>query len=65
MLRIWDCFLLEGPKVLFRFSIALLSLYQDEILERSDTISVMKFLKSAVRLTYDVDGLIKVTVINI
>lgn len=52
--------MLEGPKVLFRFSIALLSLYQEDILERSDTISVMKVLKAAVKLTYDVDGLIKV-----
>lgn len=62
MLRIWDCFLFEGPKVLFRFTIALLGLYQDEILDHSDTISVMKVLKAAVRLTYDVDGLIKVSV---
>lgn len=62
MLRIWDCFLLEGPKVLFRFSIALLSLYEDEILERSDTISVMKVLKAAVRLTYDSNGLMKVRI---
>jgi hypothetical protein len=59
MLRIWDCFLFEGPKVLFRFTIALLGLYQSEILQHSDTISVMKLLKAAVRLTYDVDGLIK------
>uniref|UniRef100_A0A914DLM6 TBC1 domain family member 2B n=1 Tax=Acrobeloides nanus TaxID=290746 RepID=A0A914DLM6_9BILA len=59
MLRMWDCFLLEGPKVLFRFAIALLGLYQDEILDRSDTISVIKVLKAAVRLTYDIDGLIK------
>ncbi|KAI6226948.1 Rab-GAP TBC domain-containing protein [Aphelenchoides besseyi] len=59
MLRIWDCFLLEGPKVLFRFSVALLGLYQDEILERTDTITVIKVIKAAVRLTYDVDGLIK------
>ena len=62
MLRIWDCFLLEGPKVLFRFTVALLGLYQDEILERTDTIAVMKVLKAAVRLTYDVDGLITVCV---
>lgn len=60
MLRIWDCFLFEGPKVLFRFTIALLGLYQDEILDHNDTISVMKVLKAAVRLTYDIDGLIKV-----
>lgn len=62
MLRIWDCFLFEGPKVLFRFTIAMLGLYQDEILDHSDTISVMKVLKAAVRLTYDMDGLIKVSV---
>jgi hypothetical protein len=60
MLRIWDCFLLEGAKVLFRFSIALLSLYEEDLLERSDTISVMKVLKAAVRLTFDSDGLMKV-----
>uniref|UniRef100_A0AC34RBJ5 Rab-GAP TBC domain-containing protein n=1 Tax=Panagrolaimus sp. JU765 TaxID=591449 RepID=A0AC34RBJ5_9BILA len=50
MLRIWDCFLLEGSKVLFRISIALLGLYEEEILDRSDTISVIKVLKAAVRL---------------
>lgn len=60
MLRIWDCFLFEGPKVLFRFTIALLGFYQDEILNHTDTISVIKVLKAAVSLTYDIDGLIKV-----
>uniref|UniRef100_A0A1I7YSF4 Rab-GAP TBC domain-containing protein n=1 Tax=Steinernema glaseri TaxID=37863 RepID=A0A1I7YSF4_9BILA len=60
MLRIWDCFLLEGPKVLFRFAIALLGIHETEILEKCDTISVMKVLKAAVKLTYDIDGLIKV-----
>lgn len=64
MLRIWDCFLFEGPKVLFRFTIALLGLYQDEILNHSDTISVMKLLKSAVRHTYDADGMIRVSQVH-
>ncbi|KAL7073941.1 hypothetical protein ACQ4LE_006227, partial [Meloidogyne hapla] len=59
MLRIWDTFLLEGPKVLFRYTIALLGLYQEEILSHTDTISVIKVLKAGVRLTLDVDGLIK------
>uniref|UniRef100_A0A914LPL2 TBC1 domain family member 2B n=1 Tax=Meloidogyne incognita TaxID=6306 RepID=A0A914LPL2_MELIC len=59
MLRIWDTFLLEGPKVLFRYTIALLGLYQEEILAHTDTISVIKVLKAGVRLTLDVDGLIK------
>lgn len=60
MLRIWDCFLVEGPKVLFRFTIALLGFYQDDIINHLDTISVIKVLKAAVRLTYDINGLIKV-----
>ena len=59
MLRIWDCFLLEGSKILFRISIALLGLYEEEILARHDTISVIKVLKAAVRLTYDADGLLQ------
>uniref|UniRef100_A0AC34GDN1 Rab-GAP TBC domain-containing protein n=1 Tax=Panagrolaimus sp. ES5 TaxID=591445 RepID=A0AC34GDN1_9BILA len=56
MLRIWDIFLLEGSKILFRISIALLGLCEEEILARSDTISVIKVLKAAVKLTYDADG---------
>ena len=65
MLRIWDCFLFEGPKVLFRLTIALLGLYQDEILNHTDTISVMKLLKSAVRHTYDADGMIRVSEVRV
>ncbi|KAK5964579.1 Rab-GTPase-TBC domain and Pleckstrin domain and Pleckstrin domain-containing protein [Trichostrongylus colubriformis] len=59
LLRIWDCFLLEGPMVLFRFALALLGLNQDEILARGDTIGIMKVIKAAVRLTYDVEGFFK------
>uniref|UniRef100_A0A914IDW9 TBC1 domain family member 2B n=1 Tax=Globodera rostochiensis TaxID=31243 RepID=A0A914IDW9_GLORO len=59
MLHLWDCFLYEGPKVLFRFTIALLGFHEEELLAHSDTISVIKVLKAAVRLTFDVNGLIK------
>ncbi|VDN33701.1 unnamed protein product, partial [Gongylonema pulchrum] len=57
MIRIWDCFLLEGTKVLFRFAIAVLSIHESEVLRRTDTISVIKILKASVRLTYDHEGL--------
>ncbi|KAJ8300670.1 hypothetical protein KUTeg_022189 [Tegillarca granosa] len=60
LLRIWDCFLLEGPKVLFRFALAILKIHEKEILLKSDTISIMRHLKACAKLTYDVDGLIKV-----
>lgn len=59
MLRLWDCFLMEGPKVLFRFTLAILALYEEDILAHSETISVIKVLKAGVRLTLDVDGLVK------
>jgi len=60
LLRIWDCFLLEGPKVLFRFSLAILHLHERDILQRQDTMGIMKHLKACTKLTYDVDGLMQV-----
>ncbi|CAN7993394.1 unnamed protein product, partial [Ixodes hexagonus] len=60
LLRIWDCFLLEGPKVLFRFSLAILKMHEDALLTKTDTVSIMRQLKAIARLCYDVDTLIKV-----
>ncbi|CAH1785700.1 unnamed protein product [Owenia fusiformis] len=60
LLRIWDCFLLEGPKVLFRFSLAMLRMHQQSILYKKDTISIMRHLKSCAKLTFDVEGLMKI-----
>ena len=62
LLRVWDCFLLEGPKVLFRFSLAILKLHEREILNKTETISVMRHLKACARVTYDVEGLVQVSV---
>ena len=60
LLRVWDCFLLEGPKVLFRICLAILKMHEKEILLKTDTISVMRHLKTCAKLTFDIDGLIKV-----
>ena len=60
LLRIWDCFLLEGPKVLFRFALAILKLHEKDILQKTDTMGIMKHLKACAKLTYDVEGLVKV-----
>ena len=62
LLRVWDCFLLEGPKVLFRFSLAILKLHEREIVNKTETISVMRHLKACARVTYDVEGLVQVSV---
>jgi hypothetical protein len=61
LLRIWDCFLVEGPKVLFRFSLAILFLHQTSLLEKRDTISIMRHLKCMSKATFDIEGLIKVS----
>jgi len=60
LLRIWDCFLVEGSKVLFRFSVAILTHHQDTLVSQPDTISIMRFLKTCTRLLFDADGLVKV-----
>ncbi|GAB1597315.1 uncharacterized protein LOC115223623 [Argonauta hians] len=60
LLRIWDCFIIEGPKVLFRFSVAILKIHETELLKQTDTISLMKHVKSCAKLTIDIEELIKV-----
>ncbi|GAB6021897.1 hypothetical protein CHUAL_006062 [Chamberlinius hualienensis] len=59
LLRIWDCFLYEGPKVLFRFSLAILKMNESTLLDKSNTISIMRQLKASSRFCFDIDGLIK------
>ncbi|CAH8507405.1 unnamed protein product [Dicrocoelium dendriticum] len=59
LIRIWDVFLLEGPKSLFRFALALLKRSEEILLLQADTISFWKCLKSVARLTYDADSLMK------
>ncbi|XP_076321241.1 uncharacterized protein LOC143230859 [Tachypleus tridentatus] len=59
LLRIWDCFLLEGPKILFRFTLAMLKMQEDVILTCSDTVSIMRQLKTSAKLCFDIETLIK------
>ena len=51
---------MEGPKVLFRFSLAVLKIHENGLLQKRDTISIMRHLKCCAKLTYDVEGLMKV-----
>ena len=60
LLRIWDCFLLEGAKVLFRFAVAILIINRESILTRTDTISMMKQIKDSTKNLIDVESLFKV-----
>jgi TBC1 domain family member 2B len=60
LLRIWDCFLFEGVKVLFRLTLAILIINRDEILVRTDTISMIKQIKDSMKNWIDIDRLFQV-----
>ena len=60
VLRVWDCFLLEGPKVLFRMALAVLRLQEQCLLQKTDTISFMRHLKCGPKLLFDSESLLKV-----
>ena len=51
--------------MLFRFSLAILKLNEATLLQKTDTIGVMRHLKASAGLLFDVDGLIKVRTIII
>ena len=58
VLRIMDCFLFEGSKIIHRFSLGLLSLKENEILEKKNFIEIMGVLKSLPE-NIDIDKLFK------
>ncbi|PAV64960.1 hypothetical protein WR25_10566 [Diploscapter pachys] len=60
LLRLWDCFMLEGPKVLFHFGLALLIHHKEEILAESDTIGIMRVVRAAGKLAFDINRLFKI-----
>ncbi|XP_035673748.1 TBC1 domain family member 2B-like [Branchiostoma floridae] len=45
MLRIWDAFLYEGSKVLFRYALAFFKASEEAILQQKDYMSIFKFLR--------------------
>ncbi|XP_064087221.1 TBC1 domain family member 2B-like isoform X1 [Macrobrachium nipponense] len=45
-LTIWDSFLYEGSKVLFRYALAILKLCEEGVLERCDYMEIFSFLRS-------------------
>ncbi|GCC19696.1 hypothetical protein chiPu_0018468 [Chiloscyllium punctatum] len=45
MFRIWDSFLYEGPKVIFRYALAVFKFKEDEFLKLQDNMSIFKYLR--------------------
>ena len=60
-LHIWDAFLFEGSKVLFRYALAILKTVEDKLLRQNDYMSLFSTFKSEVESLTDVKELTKVS----
>ncbi|XP_065916446.1 TBC1 domain family member 2B-like [Dysidea avara] len=55
MLRIWDCFLYEGRKVLYRFTLAILRLNERKLLQMHDPNAILSYLKKVPKHIFNMD----------
>nr|XP_028562619.1 TBC1 domain family member 2B isoform X1 [Podarcis muralis] len=60
LFKIWDSFLYEGPKVMFRFALALFKYKEEEILKQQDSMSIFKYLRYFTRTVLDARKLISI-----
>jgi len=58
-LRVWDCFLVEGSKILFRIALAFLKIHDEQVKRCADSGELMTFLTVECKRFYDADRLIK------
>lgn len=54
-LRLWDSFLYEGDKVLFRVSLALMKMYESKLMKLYNSVAINNFLRSNVNAPMDFD----------
>ena len=61
MLRIWDTFLYEGSKVLFRFAIAIFKYNEEALLSKDNSIAIFNHLRTMCQDATDVNRLVQVS----
>lgn len=61
MLRIWDTFLYEGSKVLFRFAIAIFKYNEEALLSKDNSIAIFNHLRTMCQEATDVNKLVEVS----
>lgn len=59
-LRLWDCFLHEGDKVMFRIALALLKMNEDALLQLNNSVSANNFMRTSVNNLTDIDGAFRI-----
>ena len=63
--RIWDSLLEEGTKILYRVSLALLKLYESDLLAIDNAGDLINHLRQCTQQIHDQDRLMKVRAHNI
>uniref|UniRef100_A0A8C0BDF2 TBC1 domain family member 2 n=1 Tax=Buteo japonicus TaxID=224669 RepID=A0A8C0BDF2_9AVES len=53
LLRVWDAFLYEGTKVIFRYALAIFKYNEDEILRIHDSVEIYQYLRFFTRMIMD------------
>ncbi len=65
MLRIWDTFLYEGSKVLFRFALAIFKYNEEKILALDTSIAIFNLVRAMCQDCRDIDRLVQVRRISL
>ncbi|KAJ8248748.1 hypothetical protein GJAV_G00227310 [Gymnothorax javanicus] len=64
LFKIWDAFLYEGPKIMFRFALALFKYKEEEFLKLQDSMAVFKYLRYFTRTILDVRKLMNMAFVD-
>ncbi|KAG7521945.1 hypothetical protein JOB18_010234 [Solea senegalensis] len=64
LFKIWDAFLFEGPKIIFRFALALFKYKEEEFLKLEDSTAIFKYLRYFTRTILDSRKLMSVAFVD-
>ncbi|XP_056137284.1 TBC1 domain family member 2B [Lampris incognitus] len=64
LFKIWDAFLYEGPKIIFRFALALFKYKEEEFLKLQDSTAIFKYLRYFTRTILDSRKLMNIAFVD-
>ncbi|XP_070686399.1 TBC1 domain family member 2B [Pempheris klunzingeri] len=64
LFKIWDAFLYEGPKIIFRFALALFKYKEEEFLKLEDSTTIFKYLRYFTRTILDSRKLMNIAFVD-
>ncbi|XP_013859082.1 TBC1 domain family member 2B [Austrofundulus limnaeus] len=64
LFKIWDAFLFEGPKIIFRFALALFKYKEEEFLKLQDSTAIFKYLRCFTRTILDSRKLMNIAFVD-